>query len=139
MADIQLDTPVRYLPKVGEARAKQLEKLGITRVYDLLTFFPRRYDDWSECVPLFKLEHDKEQSFIATIVNTPRVSRNRGKTTIFATLSDGSCSIRAVWFNQPYLEKKMTSGEEYFFHGKITRDGFSFQVVNPVFDQRQKG
>ncbi|MBQ4185382.1 MAG: ATP-dependent DNA helicase RecG [Clostridiales bacterium] len=138
MADIQLDTPVRYLPKVGEARAKQLEKLGITRVYDLLTFFPRRYDDWSECVPLFKLEHDKEQSFIATIVNTPRVSRNRGKTTIFATLSDGSCSIRAVWFNQPYLEKKMTAGEEYFFHGRITRDGFSFQVVNPVFDQRQK-
>ncbi len=138
MAEITLHTSVRYLPKVGEARARQLEKLGIFCVYDLLTFFPRRYDDWAECVPLFQLDHDKEQSFIATIVNPPRVSRNRGKTTIFATLSDGSCSIRAVWFNQPYLEKKMQAGEEYFFHGKVTRDGFTFQVVNPVFDQRQK-
>ncbi len=138
MAEINLDTPVQFLPKVGERRAKQLEKLGIYRVYDLLTFFPRRYEDWSECVPLFKLEHDKEQSFIATIVNEPRVSRHKGKTTIFATLSDGSCSIRAVWFNQPYLAEKMHAGEEYFFHGKVTRDGFSFQVVNPVFDQRQK-
>ena len=138
MAEIRLDTPVQFLPKVGERRAKQLEKLGIYRVYDLLTFFPRRYEDWSECVPLFKLEHDKEQSFIATIVNEPRVSRHKGKTTIFATLSDGSCSIRAVWFNQPYLAEKMHAGEEYFFHGKVTRDGFSFQVVNPVFDQRQK-
>ena len=138
MAEIRLDTPVQFLPKVGERRAKQLEKLGIYRVYDLLTFFPRRYEDWSECVPLFQLEHDKEQSFIATIINEPRVSRHKGKTTIFATLSDGSCSIRAVWFNQPYLAEKMHSGEEYFFHGKVTRDGFSFQVVNPVFDQRQK-
>ncbi|MBO4650162.1 MAG: ATP-dependent DNA helicase RecG [Clostridiales bacterium] len=138
MAEIRLDTPVQFLPKVGERRAKQLEKLGVFCVYDLLTFFPRRYEDWSECVPLFKLEHDKEQSFIATIVNTPKVSRNRGKTTIFATLSDGTCSIRAVWFNQPYLAEKMVAGEEYFFHGRITRDGFTFQVVNPVFDQRQK-
>ena len=138
MAEIRLDTPVQFLPKVGERRAKQLEKLGVFCVYDLLTFFPRRYEDWSECVPLFQLEHDKEQSFIATIVSTPKVSRNRGKTTIFATLSDGTCSIRAVWFNQPYLAEKMAAGEEYFFHGRITRDGFTFQVVNPVFDQRQK-
>ncbi|MBQ6270774.1 MAG: ATP-dependent DNA helicase RecG [Clostridiales bacterium] len=138
MAEIRLDTPVQFLPKVGERRAKQLEKLGVFCVYDLLTFFPRRYEDWSECVPLFQLEHDKDQSFIATIVSTPKVSRNRGKTTIFATLSDGTCSIRAVWFNQPYLAEKMAAGEEYFFHGRITRDGFTFQVVNPVFDQRQK-
>ncbi|MBP5493372.1 MAG: ATP-dependent DNA helicase RecG [Clostridiales bacterium] len=138
MADIDLATPVQFLPKVGEKRAKQLEKLGIYRVYDLLTFFPRRYEDWSQCVPLFQLEHEKEQSFIATIVNPPRISRNRGKTTIFATLSDGTCSIQAVWFNQPYLAEKIKPHEEYFFHGRVTRDGFHFQVVNPVFDQRQK-
>ena len=53
MAEIRLDTPVQFLPKVGERRAKQLEKLGVFCVYDLLTFFPRRYEDWSECVPLF--------------------------------------------------------------------------------------
>ena len=138
MANIELNTPVQFLPKVGEKRAKQLEKLGIYRVYDLLTFFPRRYDDWSECVPLFQLEDGKDQSFVATVVNTPRVSRFRGKTTIFATLSDGSCSVKAVWFNQPYLEGKIVSGEEYFFHGRVTRDGFRFEIVNPVFDQRQK-
>ncbi|MBO4687732.1 MAG: ATP-dependent DNA helicase RecG [Clostridiales bacterium] len=137
MANITLDTPVQFLPKVGEKRAKQLEKLGIFRVYDLLTFFPRRYEDWSECVPLFQLKDNEEQSFIATVVGQPRVSRNRGKATVFAVLSDGSCSIKAVWFNQPYVADKLVSGEEFFFHGRITRDGFQFQVVNPVFDQRQ--
>ena len=29
MAEIRLDTPVQFLPKVGERRAKQLEKLGV--------------------------------------------------------------------------------------------------------------
>lgn len=138
MANITLSTPVQYLPKVGEKRAQQLAKLGIFRVYDLLTFFPRRYDDWADCVPMAALKHNEEGSFIATVVAPPRVSRNRGRTTIFATLSDGTCSIRAIWFNQPYLESKIVAGEEFFFHGKITRDGFSFQVTNPVFDQRQK-
>ncbi|MBO4927251.1 MAG: ATP-dependent DNA helicase RecG [Clostridiales bacterium] len=138
MAAITLETSVQFLPKVGEKRAKLLEKLGIYRVYDLLTFFPRRYEDWSECVPLFHLVHDKEQSFIAKIVADPRVSRNRGRTTVFATLSDGSCSIQAVWFNQPYVADKLKAGEEFFFHGKVTRDGFHFQVVNPVFNQRQQ-
>ncbi len=139
MANVDLYTPVQFLPKVGEKRAKQLEKLGICRVYDLLTFFPRRYEDWSECVPLNQLTDGQEHSFIATVVNPPRVSRFRGRTTIFASLSDGTGTIRAVWFNQPYLENKIVAGEEYFFHGKITRDGFHFQVVNPIFDQRQKG
>lgn len=138
MANITLATPVQYLPKVGEKRAQQLAKLGIFRVYDLLTFFPRRYDDWADCVPMASLKHDEEGSFIAKVVTPPRVSRNRGRTTIFATLSDGTCSIRAIWFNQPYLESKIVAGEEFFFHGKITRDGFQFQVTNPVFDQRQK-
>ena len=132
MANITLDTSVRYLPKVGEKRAKMLEKLGLFRIYDLLTFFPRRYEDWSECVPLFKLQDDKEQSFIATVAGTPRIHRTRGRSTIFAVLSDGSCSIRAVWFNQPYLLDKLQSGEEYFFHGKVTRDGFQFQVSYPA-------
>lgn len=138
MAQVDLSTPVQFLPKVGEKRAKMLEKLGITRVYDLLVFFPRRYDDWADVVPMAALEHDAEQSFIATVVTAPRVSRHHGRTTIFATLSDGTCSVRAVWFNQPYLESKIKVGEEFFFHGKVTRDGFSFQVTNPVFDQRQK-
>ena len=138
MAMLDLSTPVQFLPKVGEKRAKQLEKLGIYRVYDLLTFFPRRYDDWSECVPLNQLSDGEEQSFIATVVREPRVSRFRGRTTIFASLSDGTGTIKAVWFNQPYLEKKIIAGQEFFFHGKVTRDGFSFQVVNPVFDQRHQ-
>lgn len=38
---ITLDTPVTDFPGVGPARAKKLEKLGILRAADLLTYYPR--------------------------------------------------------------------------------------------------
>lgn len=42
---ITLDTPVTDFPGVGPARAKKLEKLGILRAADLLTYYPRDYED----------------------------------------------------------------------------------------------
>ena len=41
----KLDTDIRYLAGVGEARAKTLRKLGIETVQDLVSYFPRTYED----------------------------------------------------------------------------------------------
>ena len=43
MADLQTD--VRYIKGIGEARAKALSKLGIATLQDLIGYFPRRYED----------------------------------------------------------------------------------------------
>ena len=40
-----LNTDIRYIKGVGEARAKSLAKLGITDLRSLLSYFPRAYDD----------------------------------------------------------------------------------------------
>ena len=42
---IDLFSPVTALKGVGPARARQLEKLGIFTLYDLIAFFPRRSAD----------------------------------------------------------------------------------------------
>ena len=39
------DTPLTDFPGVGEARAKKLEKLGLTSAGDLLAWYPRDYED----------------------------------------------------------------------------------------------
>ena len=39
------DTPLTQLPGVGEARAKKLEKLGLSAAGDLLAWYPRDYED----------------------------------------------------------------------------------------------
>ena len=39
-----LNTDIRYIKGVGEARANSLAKLGITDLLSLLSYFPRAYD-----------------------------------------------------------------------------------------------
>ena len=38
-------TPLTDFPGVGEARAKKLEKLGLTTAGDLLAWYPRDYEE----------------------------------------------------------------------------------------------
>lgn len=40
-----LNTDIRYIKGVGEARAKALARLGITDLRSLLSYFPRAYED----------------------------------------------------------------------------------------------
>ena len=46
MADLY--TNVRYIKGIGEQRAKALSKLGIETLRDLISWFPRKYDDRTE-------------------------------------------------------------------------------------------
>ena len=50
MAD--LSTDVRYIKGIGEKKAQALNKLGVFSLFDLISFFPRRYDDRSICKPI---------------------------------------------------------------------------------------
>lgn len=43
----RLDTKVTNLNRVGIATARQLAKLGVTTINDLIYFFPFRYEDYS--------------------------------------------------------------------------------------------
>ena len=40
-----LNTDIRFIKGVGEARAKTLARLGITDLRSLLSYFPRAYED----------------------------------------------------------------------------------------------
>jgi ATP-dependent DNA helicase RecG len=95
---------VESIKGVGAETAKKLQKLGIATVYDLLTFWPRRYDDYSEVLPISQIKPGtvtvKAQ---VESIKTRRV--RRGMTLTEAVLRDESSAIRAIWFNQPYREK----------------------------------
>ena len=66
---------VRFIRGIGEQRAKSLEKLGIFTLYDLVSYFPRAYEDRTRLVTIDKLEPDVPACFKAMVMNTPRTSR----------------------------------------------------------------
>ncbi len=132
-----LDTPIESLPQVAARRLLLLHKLGIYTLYDLISFFPREHENWSNVLPVDSLTDGAEGSFVAVVRQKPTLSRKGKMSILRAVLSDGSGTIRAVWFNQPYLLQNLEKGETYFFRGKIRRDGNNFDVTNPVIESDQ--
>lgn len=134
--------PVRQLPYVAHKREQQLARLGIETCRDLLSWFPRDYEDWTEIYPIPELSDGMEQTFLARVVRKPSTWR-KGRLSILRTvLKDDHGSIMAIWFNQAYQTARLRVGRSYYFRGKIQRRGRSFQVQNPSYypcDEKETG
>ena len=50
-------TPVTNLNGIGEKRAALFARLGIKSVGDLINFYPRTYEDWSNIKHIDELEY----------------------------------------------------------------------------------
>ena len=72
-----LNTDIRYIKGVGEARAKSLAKLGITDLRSLLSYFPRAYDDRRAYKKIADLIPGENACVCAVIAGEPKLSRIR--------------------------------------------------------------
>jgi len=114
-----LDSPVTALRGVGSRQSKRLARLGIHTIRDMLYLFPHRYDDYSQLKTINRLEYGEEVTIIAQ-VRSAKVHTTRGGGKIFkANLADGTGSITATWFNQPYLAGRIKAGRQIVISGKV--------------------
>ena len=116
-----LDSEVTAVRGVGSKQASRLAKLGVRTIRDMLYFFPRRYEDYSQLRPINRLEYGDEVTIIAKVWDIGSRRTRRGGSLVKATLSDGSAFIDATWFNQPYLVDRIERGQQIVVSGKVGR------------------
>lgn len=135
---IDLNKDVKYIKGVGPARVLLLNKLGIFTLKDLITYYPRTYEDRSK--PKFICEcEDREEVLIeAVICNNMTNVRLKGKTMQRIIVRDETGSATITWFNQTYLKGKFKVGEKYKFFGRVTKKGGKIMFNSPVFDVEEK-
>jgi ATP-dependent DNA helicase RecG len=134
-----LFTEVEALRGVGPQVARQLKRLGISRVVDLLYHLPTG-----------AIERIKASAAAATLLGrnvilelTPfetRESRSgRGPTRIFASDSDGN-TISLVYFNNPgWAKRTLPKGEKRIVSGKLEQYGDEWQIIHPEVAELDKG
>ncbi|MCC6315901.1 MAG: ATP-dependent DNA helicase RecG [Thermomicrobiales bacterium] len=114
------EDPVTVLPRVGEAMARKLEKLGLRTVEDVLRFAPRYHIDYTRSLKVGEvLLHPvgAEVTLRGEIIDLQLV-RGPGKPRVVAKLADETGWVRVVWFNQ-YLVNQLAVGDEIAVSGKL--------------------
>ena len=120
---IDLFSPVTALKGVGPARARQLEKLGIFTLYDLIAFFPRGYEDRTKRVAIAALEPDVPACFEAMVISQPTTAYiRRGMELTRVRVADETGQLTLSWFNQSYRKNQLVYGESYIFYGAVRAD-----------------
>ena len=133
MVDFKKD--VKYIKGVGPNRAELLNKLGIFTLQDLITYYPRNYEDRSKPKTLFECI-DGEEALIEVIATSKVVETRFGRKTMQKLMiGDETANAEAVWFNQTYLKSKFSIGQKYRMYGKIDRKYRKIQIMSPVFDE----
>ena len=99
---------ITTLPGVGPAAAKLFAKLNVFSVADLLTLYPKQYDDRTKRTGLSAFRSSKVHC--AAIVTSHEWFGYGRMKTLKLIISDGEAEAELVAFNRPFLEKQFPVG-----------------------------
>ena len=124
---------LRYIKGVGPKRSLIFQKIGIHSVRDLLYLFPRRYEDRSHFASLDQLPLNEPITCRGEVMDV-KFKPIRGMPLVEVLIGDDAGTLRAVWFNQPYLKKLFLCGQQVILYGKVELYQKHIQMSNPEFE-----
>lgn len=135
----ELNTDIQFVKGVGQVRAKAMNRLGIYTLEDLISFFPRDYEDRRSLKKINELESGENVCVSAMIASEPVLSHIRkGLDMVKLKAVDETGSLSITFFNQAYVKNSFHTGENYVFYGKISGSKLKPEMTNPAFEAEEK-
>jgi ATP-dependent DNA helicase RecG len=132
---IGLETPLQFLKGVGPRRAADLQRVGLATVEDLLYRFPIRYEDRGSFATISTLRPGGSASIAVEVVGCGVRPTRRPRFRIFELLvRDATGSLRAVFFNQPFLADVFRPHQRVILFGKLELTSHGLQMQNPQYE-----
>ena len=135
---MDLAKDVKYIKGVGPNRVKLLNKLKIYTLKDLITYYPRDYEDRSKPKNICDCVDGEEATIEAVACGKVVETRLPRKTMQKLLIRDETGTAIITWFNQTYLKSKFEIGKKYRFYGKINLKYGKIELTSPVFDEIDK-
>jgi ATP-dependent DNA helicase RecG len=115
-----LSAELTVLQGVGPKHAETLTNLGMKTLGDMLYYFPRRYEDYSQLKPIKALFYNDVVTVLGSIQSVHTRPIRGGKSSIIeVVISDGTGSLRLSYFNQPWLSNRFKQGDAISVSGKV--------------------
>ena len=114
-----IDSPITIIRGISSGLAARFAKLGVKTVRDLLYFFPHRHLDYSQQKTISQLAEGEEETVIANVWQAHEI-RLGGRRSTEAIIGDETGNVRVVWFNNPYLAKKLATNIRIVVSGRVS-------------------
>jgi ATP-dependent DNA helicase RecG len=118
-----LDASLGAFKGVGPKLADAAAEAGIGTVGDLLLRFPHSHRDRT-IIPVATLEPGKQATILIKVLGAPSAFRRNRLSILSVKVGDDSGSVRATWFNQPWVARKLTPGTCLLLTGSRDKRGF---------------
>lgn len=125
---------VQYLKGVGPRKAKLLENLGVKTVYDLITYFPKEYEDRRQLKEISQVQDGEEIGIQAQVVNQKTIYTRKRNGILKIFLRDNSGEVVLICFNQMYLADILKKGISVVLHGKFERRLAQLETSNFTYE-----
>lgn len=132
----ELEKDVKYIKGVGPNRVQLLNKLGIYTLKDLITYYPREYEDRGKPEKIYELVDETENLIEVYVVSKiTEIRTNRRNMTMYKlTVRDDTGTCVITWYNKSYLKNIFKVGQKYSFYGKVKHKNGRIEMIEPTFD-----
>ncbi len=132
-----LQTPIESLPRTQSLTIKKLKAVGINSFWDLLNYFPFRYENYSLISPIKRLQLGEVVTIKGQVKKFDNVFTRGGMKIQKAIIADNSGEIEVTWFNQMYLWRLLKpgifislSGEVKGFFNKLSFESREYEILS---------
>ena len=136
MEKLPLSTPLSQVLRTTAKYLALLKEIGVRTLGDLLSYFPREYEDHTQIREMADLRAD-EKNVLKGTFSLVRRERTRNRMTLVKALftDEHGNSLECVWFNQPYLHTMLPVGKPVMVVGKAKLGFGKISLQNPTFEE----
>src|ERR671913_625980 len=132
---IDLQTPLQFMKGVGPRRAADLQRVGLATVEDFLYRFPIRYEDRGSFQTIASLRPGVPATIVGEIIGCGLRPTRRPRFKIFEMMvRDHTGSLRAIWFNQPFLKDVFRPHQRVVLFGKLELTPHGLQLQSSQYE-----
>ncbi len=130
---MKISDPVKSLKGVGDKTALMFEKIKVMTIEDLLRLAPRNYLSFDEPVDIDETVVGNRVAIRASVQTYVDVKKIRKLTLVSCMVSDGTGSVKLVWFNSPFLKQVFHIGQSFIFVGNLSVRGNLLVMEHPEY------
>lgn len=123
------DIKIEELPRTSISTIKKFKSLGINTYFDLLNYFPFRYEDYSIISKIIFLQPGEVVTIQGKIIDVKNIFSKSGLKIQIFQIQDETGQIEAGFYNQPYLLNILKKNQIVSISGKVEKYGRKISIT----------